>query len=265
MYQFIHSNKKIIGSIVCCLVIATITMSFQNTPFSPLDQLDTLAGLQDTTPGKAENRDGKISMKDFDQMILNMDKETIKIQTELSKIDFDKIHSEITASLNRVDFDKIKLDIDKAIKQIDVAKIEQGVKSALKEINWNKMNNDIKLSLQDAKQAIEKIKMKELKSEMEKAKIEVEKSRKELKKINVEEIMKNANAGITKAKEDLRLKKEMFNEMEKEGLISQMDGFTIEFKNKALLINGKNQSEAIANKYRQYIKGDSFKISISKE
>ena len=265
MYQFIHSNKKSIGSIVCCLVIATITMSFQNTPFSPLDQLDTLTGMQDTIPEKATNRDGKISMKDFDQMMLNLDEENIKMKAELSKIDFDKIHKEIAASLNKVDFDKIKMDIDKAMKQIDVAKIEQGVKSALKEIDWNTMNRDVKLSLQDAKKEIEKINMAEIKKEIEKAKLEIEKSRKELKNINLDGIMKNANAGITKAKEELRLTKEMFNEMEKEGLISQKDGFTIEFKNKDLLINGKKQSDAITSKYRQYIKEDSFKISISKE
>jgi hypothetical protein len=56
----------------------------------------------------------------------------------------------------------------------------------------------------------------------------------------------------------------MFSEMEKEGLIDQKDGFSIELKNKALFINGKKQPEATYEKYRKYIKGDSFKIKISK-
>jgi|SRR5665647_356728 len=187
------------------------------------------------------------------------------MQQEITKIDFDKIHKEITTSLNKIDFDKIKMDIDKAMKEIDFAKIEQGVQSALKEINWNKINNEVKISFQDAKKEIEKVNMEAVKKEMEKAKLEIEKSKNEIKKINLDEIMKNANAGIAKAKAALRLTKEIFNEIEKDGLINQKEGFTIEYKDKTLIINGKKQSEAISHKYQQDIKGDSFKIRISKE
>ncbi len=245
--------------------MGVVSMSFQNNPFGPIDKLDTLSEIQDTIPEKGAKTDNQMSMKDFNQLMLNMDKEMIKMQKEISKIDFDKMHQQITASLNKVDLDKIKLDIDKAMKEIDIDKIEQGVKSALKEIDWNKVNNDVKVSLQEAKKEIEKINMVEIKKEMEKAKLEIEKSKNEIKKINVDEIMKNANAGIAKAKEELQLTKNMFTEMEQEGLINQKEGFTIEFKDKALYINGKKQSEATSQKYKSYIKGDSFKISISKE
>ena len=265
MNFLVSKNKSIIAATVACLVIGGITMSFQNTPFNPFDQLDSLTELQDTIPEKINNDQAEMSMKEFDKLMLSMDRETLKMQSEISKIDFDKIHKEISTSLNKVDFDKINMDIDKAMKAIDMAKIEQGVKSALKEIDWNKMNNEVKLSLQDAKKQIEKINLEVAKKEMEKAKLEIEKSRKELRKINVDEIMKNARIGITKAKEELRLTKEMFTEMEKDGLINQKDGFSIEYKEKTLLINGKKQSEAVADKYRQYIKGDCFKISISRE
>lgn len=240
-------------------------MSFQNGPFGPLDKLDSLTALQDTIPEQNKQYKHKMNIRDFDQLMLDMDKEMLNVQTEVTKIDLEKMHQDISASLNKVDFDKIKMDIDKALKDIDLQKIELGVKSALKEIDWNKVNNEVKLSLQEAKKEIEKIKMTEIKKEIEKAKLEIEKSRNEIKKINVDEIMKNARAGIAKAKEELSRTKEMFNAMEKDGLINQKDGFTIEYKDKTLLINGRKQNEAITGKYRQYIKGDSFKISIGKE
>ncbi|MEO6732880.1 MAG: hypothetical protein ABIN01_16775 [Ferruginibacter sp.] len=265
MYQLIKKNKKIIGGIAACLLIGGITMSFQNIPFGPLDKVDSLTDVQDTIPDKPKDNETKMTIKDFDRLVLNMDNESLKIQKEISKIDFDKIHHEITNSLNKVDFDKIKIDIDKAINQIDIVKIENSIKSALKEIDWDKMNSELKISLQNAKKEIEKVKMTELKTQLEKAKLELEKSKNEIKKINVDEIINKAHSGIANAKDELRLTKQMFNEMEKDGLINQKEGFTIEYKNKTLFINGKKQNEKITNKYEQYIKGDSFKISISKE
>jgi len=57
----------------------------------------------------------------------------------------------------------------------------------------------------------------------------------------------------------------MFNEMEKDGLINSKEGFTIEYKNKDLYIDGKKQSEKTTGKYRKYFKQDHFKIRIDKE
>ena len=57
----------------------------------------------------------------------------------------------------------------------------------------------------------------------------------------------------------------MFNEMEADGLINTRDGFTIEYKDKDLFINGNKQPEKVTDKYRKYFKGDHFKITIDKE
>lgn len=265
MNQFIQQHKKFIGGIAACLLIAGVTMSFQNTPFGPFDKLDTLTEAQDTIPEKSSSEAGKMSIREFDKLVQHMDNENLKMQQELSNIDFEKIHKEIAASLDKVDFDKIKMNIDRAMKDVDFAKIENGIKTAMKEIDWSKMNAEVKASLQDAKKEMEKVDMQKIKLEIEKAKLEIEKSKSEIKKINVDEIMKNAMAGIAKAKDELRLTKDMFNRMENEGLINQADGFTIEYKNKTLLINGKKQPDSTRDKYLPYIKGDSFKISISKE
>lgn len=264
MKQFIVSNKKTVFGIIAGLLILGTTMSFQH-PFGPMDKLDSLTEFQDTIPDKNEEKENKMTMRDYDRLISQMDKEIIKMQAEVNRLDLDKMHHDIVASLNQVNFDKIKLDIDKAIKGIDFDKIERNVQSALNEIDWTKVDGEIKYSLQEAKKEIEKINVTELNKEMDKAKQEVEKSKQQIKKINFDEVMNNANKEIIKAKEELKLTKTMFTEMEKDGLIDQQDGFTIEFKDKALFINGKKQSDATRDKYRKYIKGDSFKISIGKE
>jgi len=265
MNQLNRSNKKIIAGVAACLLLAGLTMSFQNTPFGPIDKLDMLTDLQDTVPEKPKDRSGEMTINDFDLLIQHMDKEILEMQKEAARIDLDKMHQDINASLSKVDLDKIQRGIDKAMKDIDFAKIEAGVKSALQQIDWDEVNNDVRLSLQDAKKEIDKIDMESLKKEMEKAKLEIEATKNELKKINIDEVIKNANSGIARAKEELRLTKQMFNEMEKEGLINQRQGFTIEYKNKVLYINGRKQSESITNKYKPYIKEDPYKITISKE
>jgi hypothetical protein len=264
MKQFIQKNKRAIAGIATCLAIGAATMSFQ-TLYGPMEKLDTLTELQDTIPPNNNDSEPGISMKEYDELMGKMDKKIIQMQEEISKLNMDKMHQDIIASLDKVNFDKIRLDIDKAMKEVDFNKIEKGVQSALKEIDWSQINADVKVSLQDAKKEIDKINMEEVKKEMKKVQQELQKSKLEIEKLNVDEIMKNANKEIVRTKEELTLIKTMFNEMEKEGLINQKEGFSIEFKNKTLLINGKKQSEATREKYQRYIKGDSFKINISKE
>ena len=204
-------------------------------------------------------------MKDFDNLLLNIDNEMLKMKVEISKIDMTKIRAEINESISKVNFDQIKLNIDKAMKEVDFTKIDKAVKSALKEVKWTKVNEDVRNSLREAKKEIEKINMNQVKKEMDKARLEIQKSGDEIKNINIDRIMANAKETITKAKEELKLKKEMFNEMEKDGLLDQKEGFTIEYKDKNLFINGTKQSEPITDKYRKYIKDDAFRITISKE
>ena len=104
-----------------------------------------------------------------------------------------------------------------------------------------------------------------IKKELDKAKMEIEKARVEIDKIDMDKIMKEARESIDKAKEELRLTKEMFTEMEKDGLIDPKQGFTIEYKNKDLYIDGKKQSAKTTDKYRKYFKKDHFKMTIEKE
>ncbi|MES2892840.1 MAG: hypothetical protein V4725_12525 [Bacteroidota bacterium] len=264
MKQFLFTHKKAIIAMGFCVVLAGVTMSFQ-TPFGPLDKVDTLTELQDTVPEVKKHNEDRMSMKEYDELISKMDQEILKIQQQFGKMDLSKMHQDLATSLDKVDFDKIKRDIDKSMKDVDFDKIEKGVKSALSQIEWSNINAEVKRSLQDARKEIDKVDMQELKKELDRAKREIEKSKKEIQKINFDQVLKEANEGILKAKEELKSTRVMFTEMEKEGLISRKDGFSIEFKNKALIINGKKQPDATFEKYKKYVKGDSFKIAIGED
>src|SRR4051812_17735460 len=115
MNPFLHKHRNIFAAVAGCLLIGGLTMSFQNTPFGPIDKLDTLTDLQDTVPAKPRTGDAPMNINDFDLLMKNLDKEILKLQKEVTTADLDKMHEQINASLDKVDFDKIKKGIDKAM------------------------------------------------------------------------------------------------------------------------------------------------------
>ncbi len=264
MKQFILRNRNAIIIVGICVSLATITMSFRDLQFGPLQHYDSLTASPDSIPG--DNRgNGKLSMKEYDRLMHELSTDITKFTEDLKKLNDETISKEINEALDKINFDEIKVSIDKAMKEIDFAVIEKDVQKAMKEIDWEKMDKEITASLKNAKDAIDKIDMKELKEELEKAKKEIEKSREEIRKIDFNKISKEANEEIKKAGENLRRQKEMFNEMQSDGLIKQSKGFEIEYKKGNLYINGKKQPEAIANKYRKYFNDEDYKIEIDKE
>jgi len=275
MKQFILTNRKSLTIIIAILLIGGITMSFQDSPFNHnrftvQDNPDLPKCIKDTVPEKERN--GSMKMKDFDKLQSELDQSLMEVAEELKKIDFTKIQREIEASLKSVDMEKIMKDVALSLKSIDIEKILADVKSSLNDINLEETNEEIEKALSEAKKEIEKAKIEikdidrdVIEKELEKAKLEIEKSKVEIDKIDMDKIMSEAKEDIDKAKEELKLTKEMFNEMEKDGLINSKEGFTIEYKNKDLYIDGKKQSAKTTDKYRKYFKKDHFKITIEKE
>lgn len=246
-------------------------MSFQDTQLlKPIPQIERDMTLQDTLPGK--RYESSMTMKDFDNLMLNMDKKMIEVTDELKKIDFTQIQKQVESSLKEVDMEKIMRDVENSLKNIDVEKIMADVKNSLKDINWDENSGEIKKAIAEAKEEIEKarieireINKEEIKKEMEEAKREIKKAKLELKNIDMDKIMAEAKEGIEEAKKELKLTKEMFNEMEKDGLINSKAGFTIEYKDKELYIDGQKQKPQVTDKYRKYIHDNHFKIKIEKE
>lgn len=263
MKAFIAKNKKHIAIAAACVLIGGITMSFYPLQFGPIQHFDSLSETSDTIPAKS--RHGKMTKTEYDKLMNDLNADVQKALEDVRSIDANKLSKEIAASLKDLESDKIKMELDKAIKEVDWADIEKELHEAMNNVQLDKISEEVKTSLERAKKEMEKINMDVVSKEIESAKVELEKSKAAFEKIDFDKIMKEAGASIDKAKHMLLLQKEFFTELEKDGLINAKDGFTIEYKEKLLYINGKKQSEAVTDKYRHYIPGDDYKITIEKK
>jgi hypothetical protein len=273
MKQFILKHKKAITGTLAILLIGAITMSFLDSPvgyskFTGEDEFTYEGCCTDTLPEKEG-----ITMKDFDKLQAQLDKVLAEVNAELKGIDFSKLQKDvIEQAMKEVDMDKMMKNVELSLKNIDLDKIMADVSSSLKNVDLNFKSAEIEKAMAEAGREIEKAKLElkdidkeAIKKEMDKAKKEIEKSKLEIEKIDMNKIMDEARAGIDKAKGELKLTKEMFTEMEKDGLVNSKAGFTIEYKNKELYIDGKKQDEKTTAKYRKYFKEDHFKMTIEKE
>jgi len=273
MKQFILKHKKSLTGTFAILLIGAVTMSFQDSPFAHSkfivqeEEYYSNGGCADTVPDKES-----MKMKDFDKLQTDLDKSLLQVSEELKKIDFSKMQKEIEASLKDVDMEKIKLDVELALKDLDMDKLMAEINSSLKDIKLDYKTEEMEKAFAEARKEIEKAKLEikdidkdAIKKDMEKAKKDMEKVKLEIDKIDMDKIMAEAKAGIDEAKAELKLTKEMFTEMEKDGLISSKKGFTIEYKNKLLFIDGIKQDEKTTDKYRKYFKQENFKITIDKD
>lgn len=269
MKQFILNQKKAITGIGAAMLIGVVTLSFQDSPLihqRPELQIAT----DDTLPEK--NKKESMTMKEYDEMMQDLDKNMQRIGEDLKKIDFSFIGKSVENALKEVDMDMIMKETSLAIKSIDLDRILSDVRSSLKEINSEKINTELSEAMTEAKKELEKAKveMKEIDKEsirkaMDEARKEIEKARLEISKLDMDKIRSEVDKGIGEAKEELGRTKALFNALEKDGLISRKDGFSIEYKNRELYINGKKQPESVTDKYRSYFSKDHFSITIDKD
>lgn len=275
MKQFILKNKKVLGTTLALLLVGGITMSFQDSPFSynrfaVQENSDFRKCSFDTLPDK--DFQGSIKMKDFDKLQTELDRSLLQLTEELKKIDLSKMQKEIESSLKSVDMEKIMSDVERSLKSIDLDKTLASVNSSLLDLNLDLKSEEIEKAMAEAKKEIEKAKLEISKidkeaitKELDQAKKEIEKSRAEIDRIDLDKIMGEAKEDINKAKEELKLTKELITGLEKDGLVNTKEGFTLEYKNKDLYIDGKKQPEKVTDKYRKYLKKDDLKIKIEKE
>ena len=273
MKQFILKYKKAIAGTVGVLLIGGITMSFQDSPFaySKFSVEDDTAVMYRSCKDTLPDKEG-IKMKDFDKLQSELDRSMLQVNDELKKLDLSKLQLDMEAALKKIDMDKIGKDVELALKSVDMGKMMADVSSSLKNINVDFDKVDVEKALAEANKEIDKarLELKEidkdmLKKEIDNAKQEIEKAKIKLDKIDMDKIMDEARVGIDKAKAELRLTREMFTEMEKDGLVNSKNGFTIEYKNKELYIDDVKQTEKTTDKYRKYFKDEDFKIRINKD
>ncbi|MBL7702770.1 MAG: hypothetical protein JNM14_10990 [Ferruginibacter sp.] len=273
MKQFILKHKKAITGTLALMLIGFSTMSFPDSPigYSKFTGEDDMTGsgyCTDTLPEKEG-----IKMKDFDKVQDELDKVLGKVGAELKGLDFEKLQVDAAQkALREIDMENIMKSVEQSLKSIDLDKAMAEASASIKDIKIGYSKEEMEKALADASKEIEKAKkqIKEtdkeaIKKELEEAKKEIEKRKFEIEKIDLNKVMDEAREGVNKAKEELKLTKEMFTEMEKDGLVDSKAGFTIEYKNKELYIDGKRQDEKTTGKYRKYFKKDDFKIKIEKE
>ena len=118
-----------------------------------------------------------------------------------------------------------------------------------------------------------KVNWEKIKTEMEKVKevdmknleIEMKKVQEEMKDLGpkMEKEMAKAKESLEKAKAEIKEFKTFVDGLEKDGLISKKEGYTLKHKDGELLINGKKASEQTYNKYRSFLEKHK-KFSIEK-
>jgi len=268
MKQFIQQNKKALSGIGAAILIGLVTLSFQDSPLVQL-RPEMQQTYDDTLPQK--KKEG-MTMKEFDQAMEELDRNVHKIGEELKEIDFALIRKNVENALKEVDMDKIMKEARQALKSVDLEKIMNEVRSSLKEIDTEKINAEVNEAMKEAKKELDKARIEldkvdkqSVKKAMEEARRELDKAKEEIKKIDMDKIRSEVDKGIGEAKAELTRIKPLFNEIEKDGLISSKEGFKIEYKDKQLYINGKKQPSSVTEKYRHYFSKEHFEITIDKD
>ncbi|MEO6490147.1 MAG: hypothetical protein ABIO04_09430 [Ferruginibacter sp.] len=266
MKQFILKHLKLFAGVTASVLFCLLTLSFQDTPFvkAILDN-QQVEPLQDTIKKKKN----AMTMKEFDRLTEHLD---VDIKNQLKEIDLAKIEQQMMANLKELDVEKVMSQVQSSLKQIDTEKILAEVEKELQHINFSEVSAETKAALANAQIGVEKamsevkkIDKEKIKTELDHARIEIEKSKHEFQKVNMDRILKEANDGIDKAKTELKQLKQMFTEMEHDGLINLKKGFNIEYKNKSLFIDGVKQPDQVTDKYKKYFKKEHFEITIDKE
>ena len=218
----------------------------------------------DTTP--------KRDKKTADKKVRDLDDVLDELETADMNLDFEKIREEIASALQKVDAEKIKLEIEKAMKEVDMAKIQREIEASMAKVDFNKIKEEIATALkevdaakiqQEVQESLAKVNWDNMKLEMQKIKeIDLKKLDEEMKKVQeemkdlqprLEKEMSKAREELEKAKVELREYKGFVDGLEKDGLISRKDGYTLRHRDGELLINGKKATDAVYNKYRSFL------------
>jgi hypothetical protein len=227
-------------------VAVIIICAWQNPGQNQKDSQKVYVNQKDTIPGDLNKEDyDEFKMKDLDKAMKELDINMDKLDEQMKHLDVN-IDKEIEESLAKVDFDKIGKEVEESVNAINWKELQKEIDNSMdqaqeeiKKIDFNKINDEMK-ELQ------EKFQSKEFKEQFNSEKLHKE----------IDDAMSKAKEGIEKAKEELREMKNFTDELAKDKLIDKKKGYTIEWKNGDLYINGKEQPKDVSDKYRKYYKKD---------
>lgn len=160
------------------------------------------------------------------------------------------------------DFDDVRRELDRA--QSDLQKAMRDLKlpeppqpPPPPKVDWDKMEQD--LTIVDSEQM--KAQMADARKQVEQAKQQVAISRKEQEKAmaqvqamrpKIEAEMKKAQLQMDQARKEMEAYETFVNNLAADGLLNKA-GYRIEHKSGKLYIDGKEQPEAVYDKYRSFL------------
>ena len=164
-----------------------------------------------------------------------------------------------------------------------IRKLEQAretLDGKLAEKDWARMEKDIEKQIQQALTALQDnkkllqsdlknmdIEMQKVQQAMQEVKKEIEKSQAQIqndlrvKMPDLKKELEKAKISMAEASKELESYREMINDMESKGLISDKNNYRIEYRNETLFINGKEQPKETADRYRKYFRKKNLVIS----
>jgi len=180
--------------------------------------------------------------EEISEALKKIDAEKIKMEIEKApkEVDIAKIQKEVQESLAKADFEKIKAEITEALKELDIAKIQKEIQESMSKVDWDKMKEEM--------QQLKEVDMKKPDEDMKKLQEEM----KELGPKMEKELVK-AREEIEKAKKQIKEFKGFVDDLEKDGLISKKEGYTLKHRDGELFINGKKAADKTYNKYRSFL------------
>jgi len=233
-----------------------------------------VAGLLFITPLSAQEKnkekEKKSYQKDFDKELESLEKARINVDKHRD-IDLKKMEADIKRAMEKIDLDKAKMMADQAIQKVDFEKIQREVAESMAAVAESHQHisketqQAIREALDKAKQEINEqqhFNRKEIQAELEKAKMEIEKAKEHIKlsQVDIQKSIKEATKSIEQARVELKNYQDMIYAMEADGLLDTKKDYTVEYKDGKLIINGNEQPNNVADKYKKYFRKDATTI-----
>lgn len=217
--------------IIAVVAVATLGLVSWKHQESP-EKKQTPQVINDTVPQKkAKEKDKRV--RDLDEALMELD--NIDLKEHL-----DNAMKEVAEAMKQIDVAQLKMEMDKAMREVDVEKIRKELEESMSKIEWDKLKVEL--------EKVKSIDMVEVQKEMERVKEEMKKIQPQLEK----ELAK-AKIEVEKAKAEVKEYKSFVDGLEKDGLLNKKENYTIQHKDGKLIVNGKEVSPQVYQKYRAFL------------
>ena len=199
-----------------------------------------------------------------------------QLQESLAALDANKIQLQVEKALSQANIELSLRAAEEAVKRIEIDKIIKEVETESKlkakekekireELSKAKVQLDQELKNKNWKEELKDVDFKQLEKEMQQARIELDKAKVEMgeNESNIRKELNQASTELVEAESELKGYQEMIYKMEGAKLLNTKKDYLIEWNAPQLKINGKVQSQAISDTYKQYFKAE--KTLIKKE